>query len=86
MSMAGARYGLSPDEMWSRLGAIDMEQDFSAMSLVDDQSPSTELLGDHLQGIQREYLNGRLTEEQYQKLLQSSMMAAHKAKSDVTSL
>ena len=68
MTMAGARLGLSPGQMWNL--------DASTRTAIQD-------MDDHLFNIERDYLNGHLTEEQYQRLIGGDAMGST---ADVTAL
>lgn len=68
MTMAGARLGLSPEQMWNL--------DASTRTAIQD-------MDDQLFNIESAYLNGRLTEEQYQRLIGGDAMGST---ADVTAL
>ena len=44
-----------------------------------DQSPATELLGEHMEGITQAYEAGEIDRDQYEAMLETTIEAAKKA-------
>ena len=77
MDLAGVRFGLSPDDMFNRTFSMGTTPLMAANDV--DQSPSEELLGDHMKAVTDAYNRGEIDRETYESMLESSYDAAQKA-------
>ena len=77
MDLAGVRFGLSPDDMFNRTFSMGPAPLMAENDV--DQSPATELLGEHMEGITQAYEAGEIDRDQYEAMLESTIEAAKKA-------